>query len=73
MENAYQIISSQSSIVEVKIEHLTRSRFAARIGKPRVIVGQSLLTVKGVNLLKGKFLDVVTHLKIGSAEVQLPA
>jgi hypothetical protein len=40
---------NQSSISEIKIEHLTSSRFAARIGKLWVVVSQSLPTAKGVN------------------------
>jgi hypothetical protein len=63
---------SRSSIVEEKIEHLTSSRFAARISKPRAVVGQFLPTVKGANMLKGKFLDAVTHPKTDVAEFSYP-
>jgi hypothetical protein len=52
----------------VKIEHLTSSRFVARISKPWAIISQSLPTAKGVNLLKSEFLSAVTYLKIGSAK-----
>jgi hypothetical protein len=59
---------SRSSKVEVKIEHHSSSRFTARIGKPRAVVGQSLSTAKGANLPKGKFLDAVTRPKTGGVE-----
>jgi hypothetical protein len=61
-----------SSTVEVKIEHLTSSRFAARIDKPQTAVGQFLQTTKGVNPQKGQFLDAVTHPKTGGAELSYP-
>jgi hypothetical protein len=52
----------------VKIEHLTSERFTTRIGKPWTVVGQFLSTTEGVNLPKGKFIDVVTRLKTDDAE-----
>jgi hypothetical protein len=56
----------------VKIEHLTSSRFVARIDKPWAVVGQFLPMAKGVNPPKGKFLGVVTCLKTDSAEFSYP-
>jgi hypothetical protein len=46
--------------------------FMARIGKPRAVIGQSLLMANGANPPKGKFLDAVTRLKIGDAELSYP-
>jgi hypothetical protein len=63
---------SRSLIVEVKIEHLTSSRFMAWIGKPRAVVGQFLLMAKGADPSKGKFLDTVTHPKTGGKEFSYP-
>jgi hypothetical protein len=63
---------SRSSIVEVKIEHLTSNWFTAWIRKPRVVVGQFLPTAEGANPSMGKFLDAVTHPKIDGAEFGYP-
>jgi hypothetical protein len=63
---------SQSSIVEVKIEHFTNSRFVARIDKPWAVIGQFLATAKGVNPSKGKFLTAMTHPKTGGVEFSYP-
>jgi hypothetical protein len=63
---------SQSSISEVKIEHLTSSRFTAWIGKPRAVVSQYVLPTKGANPSKSEFLGTVTRPKIGGAELSYP-
>jgi hypothetical protein len=63
---------SRSSIVEVKIEHLTSSRFVPQIRKLRAVVGQFLPPAKGMSPPKGKFLGAVPHPKTGDAEFGYP-
>jgi hypothetical protein len=63
---------SRSSIIEVKIKHLTSSRFTTWIGKPWAIVSQSLLIAKGTNPPKSEFLGAVTCPKTGGAEFSYP-
>jgi hypothetical protein len=63
---------NQSSISEVKIEYLTSSRFMAQIGKPRVVISQSLPMAKGANPSKSEFLGVVTCPKTDDVEISYP-
>jgi hypothetical protein len=69
MENFCQNHISRSSISEVKIEHLTSSRFVAWISKPRAVISQSISLAKGVNSLNSEFLGAVTRSKTGGAEL----
>jgi hypothetical protein len=63
---------SRSSIVEVKIEHLTSNRFMAQIGKSRAVVGQFLPMAKGVDPPKGKFPHIVTCPKTSGVKFSYP-
>jgi hypothetical protein len=56
----------------VKIKHLTSSRFTAWIGKPLVVISQSLPLAKGVNSLNSEFLGAVTCLKTNGVEFSYP-
>jgi hypothetical protein len=72
MKRGYQIILANRQQLKEKTKHLTITKFAVRIGKPRAVLGQSLPIAKRANPSKVKFLDAMTCLETSVPEFSSP-